>query len=242
LVSESSTLKPTQYHKVKGATPVSVSKTETKSEPVQALKTFSSSKVLTQQKTQSEAVLALKTRSRSKLAYATATVQATDVISSTQQKTSVVSLTTQKLAVRQRVVTEKVVPQQVLIGLVTPRPSPDVSRQGNGFDVFVRTRGVFQKISRQALGKRDAKDLGAYNVANTPQATFTLRPSSSPLGSISSRMRGSFNAFRSNFIQKGGLFIEKRGKRIKSGGEKAGITRKGILANKNKNLFKGLKL
>jgi hypothetical protein len=125
----------------------------------------------------------------------------------------------------------------------TPYKS-SVSRQkrSSGFDVFVRKRGVFQKVSKTALSRSDARDFGAYNVANTPQATFTLRSSSSRKGTVSSKVRGSFFAFRSNFQKKGDLFIEKRGKRIKSGGEKAGITRLGILANKQKGLFKGLKL
>jgi len=45
-----------------------------------------------------------------------------------------------------------------------------------------------------------------------------------------------------NFSTERRLFIEKRSKRIKSSGEKAGITRLGILANKQKGLFKGLKI
>jgi hypothetical protein len=127
----------------------------------------------------------------------------------------------------------------------SPIPKPfqrSRQRAPQGFDVFVRTRGVFQKVSKSALGRSDARDFGAYNVANTPQATFTLRPSSSRVGTVSSKVKGSFFAFQSNFQKKGDLFIEKRGKRIKSGGEKAGITRLGILANKNKSIFKKVKL
>jgi hypothetical protein len=45
-----------------------------------------------------------------------------------------------------------------------------------------------------------------------------------------------------NFKTKGNLFIEKREKRIKSAGEKAGITRKGILASKRKRIFEKVKL
>lgn len=111
-----------------------------------------------------------------------------------------------------------------------------------GFDVFVRERGVFKKVTSNSLSKFDARDLGAYTVHHTPRATFTLRPSSFPLGKVSSGVRGSFFAFRSNFRKKGGLFIEKRGKRIQTGGEKAGITRLGLLAIKHKRKFKGLKI
>jgi len=54
-----------------------------------------------------------------------------------------------------------------------------------------------------------ARDLGAFNVSNTPQATFTLRRSSGVIGSTSSRVRGSFSLFRSNFQQKGGLLLRR---------------------------------
>jgi len=241
--AETAPLRPIQYSKVKGATPVLVNKSQAKSKPITATKTFSSTKVLTQQKNALEAVLDVRTKSKSKVALATATLQATDVLQATQQKTPLVQLTAQKVAIRQAVSTVQIIPSQLLISpIVNLSPKPVQKKSGGGFDVFVRTRGVFQKVSKSALGRSDARDFGAYNVANTPQATFTLRPSSSRVGTVSSKVKGSFFAFQSNFQKKGDLFIEKRGKRIKSGGEKAGITRLGILANKNKSIFKKVKL
>jgi len=71
-----------------------------------------------------------------------------------------------------------------------------------GFDVFVRKRGVFSKINKGALTMVGARDLGAFNVSNTPQATFTLRRSSGVIGSTSSRVRGSFSLFRSKFFNR----------------------------------------
>jgi len=235
-------LKPIQYTTVKGSTPVSVSKSETQNKAVTRTKNFSSSKVLAKQKTAVESVLDVKTKSKSKVALATATAQATDVSQTTQQKQSVVQATAQKVKVKTSVATAKIVPKPLLTAFNLPKSSPVKQETGGGFAVFVRVKGVFQRVGKKSFSESEARDLGAYTVANTARATFTLRPSSSPLGSVSSKVRGSFSAFKSNFLQKGGLFIEKKEKRIKTGGEKAGITRKGILANKNKGLFKGLKI
>jgi len=124
---------------------------------------------------------------------------------------------------------------------------------GAGFDVFVRKRGVFVKASSFALSKKDALDFGAFTVHNTARATFDVRPSNSPLSSAPLGSAGSFNRFRSNFYKKGGLFIEKRNKRITSAGERAEITSLGIAAiksgkksskkgKKRKGLFSDLKV
>ena len=125
-----------------------------------------------------------------------------------------------------------VVPIIPLLGL-----SVDKKRVGksSGFDVFVRKEGKFVKASPFAFSKRDALDLGAFTVSNSPRATFVVRPSSSsssgrPLGV---GVSGSFGRYRGNFYKKGDSFIEKRGKRIKSSGEKAGITMLGIAAIKS---------
>jgi hypothetical protein len=243
--AQNAPLRPLQRSKVKGATPVLISKTSTNAVavPVQALKSFQSTDVLTKPKTALEGVLVTKGRTKSRLALATQQVQVADTIQQTQQKTKVVQLTAQKVATRTGLTSVQVAQTGLLISPVVSVRSPLQKTSGRGgFDVFVRKRGVFEKVNKTALGKSEARDLGAYNVANSPQATFTLRSSGSRLGFVSSKVRGSFFAFRSNFQKKGDLFIEKKEKRIKSGGEKAGITRLGVLANKNKGIFKGLKL
>ena len=132
--------------------------------------------------------------------------------------------------------------QYVARGVVLPqinveRPTPQNSAL---FDVFVRRRGKFKSVG-QGLTRGQALDLGAFEVSNSPAATFKLQSSQSRSPSLlPSRASGSFNRFSTNFRQRGGLFIERREKRIKSSGEKAGITRKGILANigkKKRGLF-----
>ena len=227
------------------ASPVLAVKSKSKTKVVQVTKTFSSTKLVVAQKVQTESVLVSRSKSRSKLALASKVVQAVDVVQDVVQDTVLVPVTSQKIFPVSDFVSQRVVPQQLIISTVVASPSSPFERSSSsssGFDVFVRKRGVFSKINKGALTRVGARDLGAFNVSNTPQATFTLRRSSGVIGSTSSRVRGSFSLFRSNFQQKGGLFIEKRSKRIKSSGEKAGITRLGILANKQKGLFKGLKI
>ena len=112
-------------------------------------------------------------------------------------------------------------------------PSVNINRKvsvgSRGFDVFVRKRGVFVKASSFAMSKKDALDFGAFTVSNTARATFDVRPSSSSImGGSSISSAGAFNKYRSNFYKKGGLFIEKRNKRITSLCEKAEITSLGI--------------
>jgi len=232
-------LKPVTYTKTKGATPVTIAKAKTANKTVVATKTFSSTKVLPKIKTATKSVLDVRTKSKTKTALATKSLTKTALKTQTVQKTTTTQLSAQKIGLSSlTVVKPKPFP---FLGLITPKNDFVKQTQSQGFNVFVRERGVFKKVSKTALSKGDARDLGAYNVYNTPRATFTLRASASPLGGISRKVSGSFSAFRSNFLKKGNLFIEKKEKRIKSGGEKAGITRKGILANKNKK-FKGFKL
>ena len=234
-------LKPFETVTVKGSTPVSVQKVKQQPKDVVTSKSFSSTKVLPQTKQSSEVVADVKTRSKSKVAVVSKTltdsIVKTDTVQQTVVKTATIQKpvvsTTQSLSVMQKL--QAVAPKLPFAKSKAPQPK-------QGFDVFVRERGVFKKVSKSALSASDARDLGAYTAFNSPRATFALRPSASPLGSVSSKVRGSFDAFRKNFVRKGGLYIEKKEKRIKSGGEKAGITRKGLLAIKSKKMFKGLKL
>lgn len=108
------------------------------------------------------------------------------------------------------------------------------NKLNEGYDVFVRERGEFKKISGSSLKKSDALDLGAFYVSNTPRATFKLVSGGRVGAGVSDKVKGSFKRFGSNLKLKGGLFIEKREKRIKSAGEKAGITLKGIQSLKSK--------
>ena len=128
------------------------------------------------------------------------------------------------------------------VSYVTPYAKARTQRQrrGAGFDVLVRRRGRFEKITRKGLTYGEALDFGAYRVTNTAAATFTLVPSSTSGGTLTKRAKGAFGFTSANLFKKGGLFIEKREKRIKksSAGEKAEITAKGIASSKNKRRLK----
>jgi len=125
--------------------------------------------------------------------------------------------------------------------LVNTRNRPNIKPQSivRGFDVLVRRKGKFEKITSSPLSKSQALQFGAFKVGNTAAATFKLRASSSnQLGSFTGR------GFLNDFSQKNGLFIEKRGRRIKSKGELEEITFKGLksLRSKKNKIFGGLKI
>jgi len=124
---------------------------------------------------------------------------------------------------------------------VNTRNRPNIKPQSivRGFDVLVRRKGKFEKITSSPLSKSQALQFGAFKVGNTAAATFKLRASSSnQLGSFTGR------GFLNDFSQKNGLFIEKRGRRIKSKGELEEITFKGLksLRSKKNKIFRGLKI
>lgn len=141
------------------------------------------------------------------------------------------------------------VPDPIIPDPIIPNPDPikpdpiippfDLPRQEltprqtiTGYDVFVREKGKFKKITTNSLTKKEALDFGAFRVSTTARASFYIRPSTNMVGSINKSMLGSFSKFRSNFAVKNNIFIEKRNRRIKSVGEKAEITFKGIAKRK----------
>jgi hypothetical protein len=124
---------------------------------------------------------------------------------------------------------------------IKPR-SRNIQRLTQGFSVWVRERGVFKEATSKAFSFQGARDVGAFITSNTPRATFTVRPSSRRVSPVPVAKKGFFSRKRQDFYKKGDLFIEKREKRISTAGELEGITRKGILASKNKKLFERMKL
>lgn len=104
-----------------------------------------------------------------------------------------------------------------------------------GYDVFVRVRGRFKKITTNALTEDEAINYGANRVQNTAAATFQVRPSSQRA------QPGIFNIRQrlSDFVKKEGkLYIQKLGKRIQTSGEKKEITQKGIITNQTRARFR----
>lgn len=107
----------------------------------------------------------------------------------------------------------------------------------DGFDVFVRRSGSFQKINYAALAKEEAVQFGAWKVGHTAAATFQIRPAREK---VKQRFKG--KGMLADFYQKrgkgGNMFIEKRGRRIKSRGELQEITFKGISAQKARKIWR----
>ena len=100
-----------------------------------------------------------------------------------------------------------------------------------GFDVFARIKGKFQRVNQDALSKQHAINYGTFHVGNTSSASFKIVESSNPLGTFKGTGEIS-NFYKSK--KESGVYIEKRGKRITSLGEKQEITMKGLFALKNK--------
>jgi hypothetical protein len=102
-------------------------------------------------------------------------------------------------------------------------------RRTEGFNVLVKSKGIFRQVNQKPLNKSDAINYGAYRVGTSASATFKLeKTSGKPV---------SFNAPKGNiqdFYTKKGSYIEKRGRRIKSLGELKEITYKGIAVNRAK--------
>lgn len=107
-----------------------------------------------------------------------------------------------------------------------------------GFDVFVRTRGKFRKVNRDALDKITALSIGARVASGSAAATFKIQKSNKAARNVRDlfyeRMA---SRFRTKVSKKGDvLFIEKNRFRINTPGELQEITFKGINAQ-TKGLF-----
>ena len=122
-----------------------------------------------------------------------------------------------------------------------PRPrlyviNPSKQKQRvEGYDVFVRVRGKFRKVTTNALTEDEAINYGANRVQNTAAATFQIRESSQRA------QAGVFNIRErlTDFVRKEGrTFVQKLGKRIQSSGEKREITQKGIITNQTRAKFR----
>lgn len=106
--------------------------------------------------------------------------------------------------------------------LTFPKGSKDTAKAG--FDVFIRRKGVFQKINTAPLSKAGAFALGSYKAETTSAATFKVLPSKRAASGLYAGPSGSL----SNFYRKNGAFIEKPGKRINTAGEKREIPGKSL--------------
>jgi hypothetical protein len=116
-----------------------------------------------------------------------------------------------------------------------PKLEKTKQKAGKGFDVLVRSKGKFVKVNvGGSLTETQALDFGAFKVATSPLASFKIQESTAPLTTINGKSRGMFTRTRRNLYTKDNVFIEKKEKRIKSFGEKVGITYKGLKTIKEK--------
>lgn len=204
------------------------------------LKTFTSTETLPKEKVDLSSVSGSKSSSR----RSTVQKSFTDTIINEkieQKQTPIIKLTQKQTPIPRTTSASTI--KSILSGtLITPKQQQTSQKRSQGFGVFVRERGLFKQVGSSSFSKQGAQDLGAFTVSNTPRATFMLRPSSLPISSAPRAARGYFSRVRSKFTKKNDLFIEKKEERISTKGELAGITRLGILANKNKNVFGKVKL
>jgi hypothetical protein len=113
----------------------------------------------------------------------------------------------------------------------TSKPSPR-ERVGQGFDVFARVRGNFEKINVNPLSRSDALNLGGFRADTTAVATFRVQEAK---GGI----KDTFTSYKFNtnkFYKKNEMFIEKNKYRIDSLGELGEITAKG--GRKKRSVFR----
>ena len=125
---------------------------------------------------------------------------------------------------------------------------PDVGKLVNekGFDVFVRRRGLFGKVTARPLLREEALKLGQREVAGTAARTFKLVPSEA--APVEERLPGRFDprVFRAPKKEaERDVFVQKSRFAISSPGEKREITAKGLEAlsrGKPRSLFGGRSL
>lgn len=107
-----------------------------------------------------------------------------------------------------------------------------------GYDVYVKDKGVFIKANTKPLPHNKALNLGAEVTDNTASATFETRPSKRPAKGFDDFMFNDNVKFRKG--KKENQWIEKNTYRIDTAGEIKGISAKGWIANRRKNQWGSL--
>lgn len=107
----------------------------------------------------------------------------------------------------------------------------------SGFDVLVRRKGIFRRVSTQPTLKR-AVAVGKTNIFSTAGASFKIVPREG--GGVSREVRGLLSNKFYESRREPGVFIQKRQFRISSPGEKREITYKGLLTQRARKKNKGV--
>jgi len=131
---------------------------------------------------------------------------------------------------------------QSIIESTTTTPMGKISlskKKGGGlFEVKVRKRGKWVVVDKgSAFSFSEAKQRGMVEVGTTARASFKIEPTT---GKTKKRFFG--KGMFGDFYKKGNVFIEKRGRRIKSKGELEQITYKGQRAIKSKSIMSKMKM
>lgn len=125
-------------------------------------------------------------------------------------------------------------PSRFSKGIVTPIKTPFKRIESSGgFFVEIREKGLFRKVKGSFSDVRSAFGGGKRIVGGKAAASFRIRESRT--GRIISDLQIEDQTIRKSKKEEG-VFIERRGKRIKSGGELKEITYKGVRASKRKRL------
>lgn len=130
---------------------------------------------------------------------------------------------------REPQLTTHITPIEQLIPELPKLPHLPETGGGTLYDVLVRRRGTFSVVSGRPLPPGEAILLGKQTLLGTPAASFKLRghgPNRLSAGKVLGVLGGDFALSK----REPDVFIQKRGKRIQSAGELAGITYKGQAA------------
>lgn len=128
-------------------------------------------------------------------------------------------------------------PKRVRGFLLEGEPSFLPGAAPQGFNVLVREKGKNLKANTKPLTRNRALNLGAEIVDNSAAASFGIKKSKKAAQGFDDLFFFKSNKFRSPKTKSKlppKQFIEKRGFRIDSPGELAGITAKGVIANRRK--------
>jgi hypothetical protein len=111
-----------------------------------------------------------------------------------------------------------------------------------GFDVFVRRRGLFERVTAAPLSREQAKQFGAFVTGTTAAATFKLRPvAGAPTGVFAGRGRLEQFDLRTDRRTGFQLFIEKPRFRISTPGEVREISRRGQMVSRQRGAARRLR-
>lgn len=103
--------------------------------------------------------------------------------------------------------------------------------EGEGYRVFVKKFGVFRQASDKLLTRESALRLGRFKTGTSASATFKLTKDRGVVEKYSGATYSGANFYRKSRD----VFVEKRGKRIKSTGELQEITYKGLSVKRARN-------